>query len=289
MAGPFDPGNTYGFSFGFGGAPLPRRGPTWEPGMPWPFVHSIIDRDEVASTNDLAMATTQSGWSAYPLLVRARSQTGGRGRGENTWWSDSGSLTFTLVLDPAAHGLTDRHQPRLALAAAVAVIEAVADYVLPTKPLGLRWPNDVEVGGRKLGGILPERVSTPHGPHLLLGIGVNVLTRLEKAPPDVRRIAASLADDAPSVDDCPTPDRVLAAVLAGLESVLPRLSREDPLLAEHWASLDLLRGRPVRIDLGTRIVSGVGAGIDHEGALLVAPDDGSRTLRLFGGRVLRDS
>ena len=47
---------------------VPARGPTWEPGMPWPFVRSVIDRDEVDSTSDLALAMTQSGWSALPAL-----------------------------------------------------------------------------------------------------------------------------------------------------------------------------------------------------------------------------
>jgi len=100
----------------------------------------------------------------------------------------------------------------------------------------------------------------------------------------VRALAASLSDDAPpaSLD----PDRLLAAVLAGLASVLPRLAGDDPALADRWADLDLLRGQTVRVDLGPRVVSGVAAGVDLEGALLIASE--GETHRLFGGRVLRD-
>lgn len=284
MTRPGDPAGPFHFSFR--GAPDPRGGPTWSPGMGWPFVRSVVDRDEVDSTSDLARAMVLAGWSAFPLLVRARRQSRGRGRGENSWWSDRGSLTFTLVVDPAALGLTPAHEPRVALAAAVAVVDAVAAFVPPGKPLGIRWPNDVEAGGRKLGGILPEKVVSPGGPRLLIGIGLNVLTRLEHAPPDVRALAASLAEDASPVDEGPEPDRILVSTLAGLEAVLPRLTRNDPSLAEHWASLDLLAGGPVRVDLGPRTVSGRGAGIDAEGALLV--DTGTETVRLLGGRVLRD-
>ena len=59
---------------------------------------------------------------------------------------------------------------------------------------GIRWPNDVEVDGRKLGGILPERVMTPNGPRVLIGIGLNVLTRVGDAPAEVGKMAVALAD-----------------------------------------------------------------------------------------------
>ncbi len=273
------------FSLSFGGPP-PPSGPVWSRGTPWPLARSVVDREELESTSDLARSLLQSGLSPLPLLVRARRQTQGRGRGENVWWSDTGSLTFTIGLDAAEWGLSLAHEPRIALAAAVAVIDAVAPFVPPGKTLGVRWPNDVEVSGRKLAGILPERVESPNGSRVLIGIGLNVMTRLDDAPAEVRRMAASLFEDASPVDLDPNVDGVLAALLAGLEAVLPRLARDDPSLAEHWASLDMLRGRPVRVDLGPRIVAGMGAGIDAEGALLL--DVGTETIRLFGGRVLRD-
>jgi BirA family biotin operon repressor/biotin-[acetyl-CoA-carboxylase] ligase len=285
MAGPIDRDHTYGFFFG--GDPAPTRGPTWEPGMPWPFVKAVIDREELASTNDLGRGMAQSGWSAFPLLIRARRQTRGRGRAGGDWWSDAGSLTFSVVLDPTDYGLTERHLPCVALAAAVAVVEAVSEYVPPGRTLGIRWPNDVESGGRKLCGILPERVEFAQRVYLVIGIGINVQTRLKNAPAEVQKIAASLADEAPSVDDCPTPDRVLAAVLAGLESVIPRLGLDDPSLAEHWASLDLLRDQFVRVDLGTRVVEGAAVGIDAHGHLLVRTPHDPTPVAVVGGRVLR--
>lgn len=253
---------------------------------PWPLVRSVEDREEVDSTSDLARALLLDGRSPLPLLVRARRQTKGRGQGANAWWSDPGSLTFTLAVDPSAFSLKIQHHSRLALAAAVAVVGAVAKHVSPKRAVGIRWPNDIESGGRKLGGILPERVETPHGVRLLIGIGLNVRTSLDQAPPEVRALAASLAEDASASAEGLDPERILGAILAGLASVLPRLAEDDPSLAEQWAALDLLLGRAVRVDLGPRILTGVGAGIDPEGALLVATDRG--TERLFGGRVLRD-
>ena len=104
--------------------------------------------------------------------MAAAEQTSGRGRGENQWWSDEGSLTFTIALAPENHGLLVHQEPRLALMAAVAAIEAIGTLGLPTQGIGIRWPNDIEVGGRKLGGILPERVEIHKGHRLLLGVGL---------------------------------------------------------------------------------------------------------------------
>src|SRR4051794_38237171 len=138
-----------------------------------PFITTWIKREVIDSTSNLAIDLLAAGGVACPLLVTAASQTRGRGRARRSWWSDAGSLTFTVAIDPAAHGLRAEHEPRVALAAAVAVIDAVAPW-LPPEGAGIRWPNDVEVGKRKLGGILPERVETPDGPRVAIGIGLNV-------------------------------------------------------------------------------------------------------------------
>src|SRR4051812_44868731 len=65
---------------------------------PPPFVRTWVHRDVIDSTNDLARSLAGSGQVALPMLVQADRQTRGRGRGRNTWWSDAGSLTFSLAL-----------------------------------------------------------------------------------------------------------------------------------------------------------------------------------------------
>src|SRR5918998_2780427 len=92
--------------------------------MGWPFVRTMIARDVVASTSDLARELVVEDRYELPLAVWAARQTRGRGRGENTWWSDAGSLTFTIGIDPASHGISTEQESRLAPASAVAVIDA---------------------------------------------------------------------------------------------------------------------------------------------------------------------
>jgi BirA family biotin operon repressor/biotin-[acetyl-CoA-carboxylase] ligase len=252
--------------------------------MSWPFVRSLIQRDAVTSTSDLARQFIDAGADSLPLAVWASRQTRGRGRGANRWWSEAGSLLFTIALDPAAHGLRPEHEPRLALAAAVAIIDALAPSRL-VEPPGIRWPNDIEAGGRKLGGILPERLETPSGPRLLVGIGLNVTTEMSHAPPDVRRMATSVAELRPIAEPAGEVERLLQAILAGFPAVLEQLAHDDAGLHARWGALDTLRDQVVSVDLGPRTITGVGRGIDAEGALCLATDEG--LVRLHGGRVLR--
>jgi BirA family biotin operon repressor/biotin-[acetyl-CoA-carboxylase] ligase len=119
----------------------------------------------------------------------------------------------------------------------------------------------------------------------LIGIGLNVTTRLEDAPPEVRRMAVTLAEICDGVEKIPL-EEVLDAILVVLPEALEHLAGNDDRLSVHWSSLDTLRDQPVRVDVGPRVLTGVGRGIDAEGALLLATDEGP--VRLFGGRVLRD-
>jgi BirA family transcriptional regulator, biotin operon repressor / biotin---[acetyl-CoA-carboxylase] ligase len=254
--------------------------------MSCPFIRTLIRHEVLESTNDLAKQLAVEGHWDLPLAVRADRQTRGRGRGAHTWWSDLGSLTFSLLVDPAAHGLRPRQEPRLALASAVAIIEAISSLFQTASAPGIRWPNDVEAGGRKLGGLLPERVNTPSGPRLVIGIGLNVLTRMADAPDELRRMAVSLADLCDGPLSPKDREAFFRAILEQFESVLAQLARDDPALASRWDQLDTLRGQRVRVNLGPRIVEGEGRGIDAEGALLLAGEQ--ETFRLFGGQVLRE-
>jgi BirA family biotin operon repressor/biotin-[acetyl-CoA-carboxylase] ligase len=172
------------------------------------------------------------------------------------------------------------------LATAVSLIEAVAALGLVDPGVGVRWPNDVEIGARKIGGILPERVETENGDRILIGVGFNVATRTDLAPPAVERMATSLSALQPEPLSPESVPVFLAAFLRRFPIDLRRLAADDPSLAAEWARLDLLRGRPIRVALGPRTLLGTARGIDPQGALMV--DDGRETHYLFGGQVLRD-
>lgn len=249
------------------------------------FPRSQIRLDEIDSTNSLARRLlAEGGASTLPMLIRADRQTAGRGRGDHSWWSDPGGLAFTLVLDPAGHALRKDHEPKLALAAAIALLEAIGPLPIGTEA-GVRWPNDVEANGRKVAGLLPERVETAEGPRLLLGIGVNVQGDLAEAPEPIRAMAVTVEQLRGSPTD---PDLFLAGFLKAFASILERLAADDTDLVDEWDRRDLLRGRPVAIDLGAgRMVRGIGRGIGPTGGLLVQCEGEPRPRIFHGGQVVR--
>ena len=249
-----------------------------------PFVRSLAHRVEVDSTSDLARELVQTGGFETPLLVWADRQSKGRGQGNNAWWSDEGSLTFTLAFDPLDHGF-NRPGPIAAvgLIAALAVIEAV-ESLLRGVALEMRWPNDVEHAGRKLGGILPEHIETREGRRLLIGVGLNVSSNLRHAPDVVRSLAVSLAD---LTDNPPSPEEILPAILVTFEQIVELLKHDSmSVLARRWQARDSLKDMPVRLLVGANTIAGIGRGIDDRGALLVESD--GVVSHYFGGRVLRE-
>ena len=253
---------------------------------PLPFARTILRRPVVDSTSGLARSLLLQGVDELPLLVWADQQTLGRGQGDNSWWSDEGSLTFTIALDPAAHGLRVEQEPRLALMTAVAVTEAISSLGLTVPGIGIRWPNDIEASGLKLGGILPERVELEHGHRLLIGIGLNVLTRIDHAPAAIQKMATSLSTLQPQPLGPSFLPQFLASILVQFEWSLYRLAEENPELARQWNRLNLLRDQTISMALGPRVIVGKVHEIDAQGALCV--HDGQQLHRLFGGQVLRD-
>src|SRR5690242_17435914 len=135
------------------------------------------------STNDYAAFLRKKGKLFAPAVVLTGHQIAGRGRGSNTWWSSSGSLTVTFVL-PIDDQLAPHHLPLLAgLAVRNAVAEMTSD-----NGIALKWPNDLLYSGRKLGGLLCERVLKAD----LVGLGLNINLDPRQAPASLRQMLTSL-------------------------------------------------------------------------------------------------
>ena len=203
---------------------------------------------ETTSTNDRARALAAAG-APHGTLVTAAAQSAGRGRQGRIWSAPPGdALLMSLVLRGA--------QPLLPLAAAVAVAEAAGERAQ------IKWPNDVLLDGRKLGGILAE--GRPQEDWAVLGIGVNVAVRVEDLPPELHGTAATLGCPAADVEP------FLATLLDAIERALALPTRE---LLDAWRARDALRGRQISWSGGT----GTAAGIDGEGRLMVDLAGGGRT------------
>ena len=122
----------------------------------WPFIKTMVARDVVDSTSTLAAELVRENQCALPLVVWARTQTRGRGRGGHQWWSDPDSLTMTLAVDPREHRLSLEAEPGLALATAVAIIDALNDLGLGSPRSAFDGPTTSRPTDKSSAGFCPN-------------------------------------------------------------------------------------------------------------------------------------
>lgn len=225
--------------------------------------------DQVTSTSELAWRLAEEG-APHGLVVIADAQTQGRGRHGRSWESPAGcNLYFSLVLRPE---LPPAHAPELTLVAAIALCEAIRET--GCERAQIKWPNDVEIGGRKAAGILTELSADGGGVNfVVVGVGVDVNVTAEQLSPEVREIATSVR----IALGRPYPRaRLLARILDRFESWLDRYEDEGfAVVRARWTALSSTVGARVRLSLEGRAVDGRAEGIDEAGHLLVRADSGA--------------
>ena len=224
--------------------------------------------ETLTSTQDLAHQIARAeDRGALPLLVVAEEQTAGRGRGTNRWWTGRGSLAFSLVFDPADWALSRQPLPERSLVIGVAIIDTVLPW-LADHVVGLHWPNDVFVGGKKLAGILIDVL--PGGEHIV-GIGLNVNNRLDGAPDDVRVRATSLCELTGQTLDRTS---LLLDLVGNVERAVRDSAVAPATFGLRFQQLCLQVGRELTIEAGSQRTTGRCAGIGPDGALLLETDGG---------------
>jgi BirA family biotin operon repressor/biotin-[acetyl-CoA-carboxylase] ligase len=207
------------------------------------------------------------------LVCLAEVQTAGRGRRGRSWQMPlTGGVALSLLkrFDAGMAPLAG-----LSLVVGIAVAQALEDCGIPA--VGLKWPNDIVVGDRKLGGILVELGGDAIGPcHAVIGIGLNV--RIDAAAggaigqpwTDLAQLAGAAA---------PSRNLVVARLLERLIEALDRFGADGfAAFADEFDRRDVLRDRPVRVLRGDTALDGVARGVDARGGLRVDFVDGRRSV-----------
>jgi BirA family biotin operon repressor/biotin-[acetyl-CoA-carboxylase] ligase len=225
----------------------------------------------VGSTLDLARAAGRDG-AAHGLVIIADEQTAGRGRFGRRWVAPAGvNLLFTVLVRPPVAVLE-----RLSVVAALAVADGV-QAACGVSPV-FKWPNDVQVNGRKLAGILTEAEFTGERPAFALvgtGLNVNLDTAAE---PDVREIAVSLRD---LTGRDQSREDVLADVLSAFQRWYDAPG-SDVLAA--WSARLATLGQKVSVGFAGRVEHGIAESVTETGALRLRRADGT-LLTLPAGEV----
>ncbi len=227
---------------------------------------SVAVIETTGSTNADLAARARAGEGEGVVLV-SMEQTAGRGRLDRQWASPRGtSISMSLLLTP---------QPEfaqwgwLSLLAGMAVSSAVAELA-GGAGVSLKWPNDVLIRGRKVCGILSERIEHPDGARAVVGIGINVDLAADQLPVPT---ATSL-----TLEGLPTDQsRIVAGVLTHFERHYRSWQLRGNLRAEYEARCASVGTQLTVILDGDRRVSGTGRGVDEWGRLQVTTATGIET------------
>ena len=231
----------------------------FELGVQWPtFIQQSLD-----STNAEGLRLAAAGQAA-PFVVLAERQTAGRGRRGRQWVSPfAENLYYSLVLRVEG-GM--RQLEGLSLIVGLAVMRTLQAFGL--SGVGLKWPNDVLVNGKKITGILLELVGDPADVcHVVLGIGINVNMQVND---DIDQLWASMRSETGQPIDR---NHLVAVLNQQLQHELARHARYGfAAFQEEWEQAHLWRGRPVSLVAGSTRIDGVARGVDGQGALRLEVD-----------------
>lgn len=234
---------------------------------------------DVDSTNTRLLAAGPPPLGCADVML-SELQHAGRGRRGRHWVAPfGGSIALSL-----SWSFTDaaRANPALSLCVGVAIARALARC--GAAGVGLKWPNDIWFGDRKMGGILIEVRAEAGGPaHVVIGVGLNV-----RLSPAMRaQIEASGVEAAAVADACSAPPSrnfIAGAIIDALLSMLAEFERDGfSGLREAWTALDALRDRPAQVLMGEAVICGTARGVDAHGALRLERD--GRVQEFVSGEV----
>jgi BirA family biotin operon repressor/biotin-[acetyl-CoA-carboxylase] ligase len=232
------------------------------------------------STNSQLLAVQDLPGGRTDVCI-AELQTAGRGRRGRSWTAPFGSgICFSLNWQFPE---VPRQLSALSLAVGVAVLRALKK--LGVNDVRLKWPNDLQAGTGKLGGILIELRAESSGPaYVVIGLGLNfrlpARTRSEFAAAGIE--AADLSDAHPQHE--PGRSQCTGAILESMVEALVEFERRGlQPFAREWREADALAAAGAKVQFGDRSFQGIARGIDEDGALLL--ETPGQLLRFNSGEV----
>ncbi|ASJ12740.1 biotin--[acetyl-CoA-carboxylase] ligase [Thermococcus thioreducens] len=223
----------------------------------------VITLDEVDSTNEYAKSIVRE--VPEGTVVVAKRQTAGRGRKGRSWTSPEGGLWLSVILKPP------KVDPRLVFVGALAVVDTLADFGIAS---GIKWPNDVWAGGKKIAGVLTEGKV---GEYTILGVGLNVNNPI---PEELRETATAMVN----FTGVKLPlERVLERLLFHLDGWYRVLKERPEIMMAKVRERTFILGRVVRVVEDDDVLIGRAVDVLDDGSLLL--DIGGQLRRVLYGDV----
>ncbi len=239
----------------------------------------ILYFQETDSTNVQAKKAADRG-AAEGTVVIADAQKRGRGRKGRAWFSSpGGQLLLSVVLRPS---LPPMEAPKTTLMAAVAIAEALRSAT--GLDITIKWPNDLLINKKKLAGILTElNTEMDQVNYIILGVGININSQVDRFPEELRPIATSLFQETGAVH--PRME-LLQRILESLEACYRMmLTGRFPEILDRWKALSDIIGRRVTVAMIDRQIKGTVTDIDNDGVLILEDEKGDM-VRVLSGDVI---
>jgi len=237
----------------------------------------LIAFETVGSTNDEAMQRADRG-ANEGTVVWAKRQVSGRGRRGRIWQSPEGNLYSSIVVRPESSAEV---AAQLSFVTALAVGDTVAAHIPAGQRIGFKWPNDVQVDGAKIAGILLESAIGPAGlvSQVVIGTGINVGWR--PSPGETPYPVASLS----GLGGETALEPVLKSYCAAMALWIARWRQQGFLaIREAWLAQAGNIGQMIEVKTGRDVLTGRFAHLDETGALILEGNDG-RTTRVTAGEI----
>lgn len=229
----------------------------------------IVVYDEVESTNSIGYELLKQGFPSGTVVIADR-QTKGKGRLGRRWISPAGkNLYMSFALRP---NITPKYATLITLTSVVACTTALRRYT--EIPVLIKWPNDMLVDHKKVGGILTEmKIEGEKIKAAVVGIGLNINMVEEDIPDEIREIATSLRI-------CKGEEfsraMLAAEIIKEFDKWYQLLEKKNrKTIIDRWMSLSGTIGRQVKIVLTDRELIALAEAIDEEGRLIVKLEDGT--------------
>jgi BirA family biotin operon repressor/biotin-[acetyl-CoA-carboxylase] ligase len=224
--------------------------------------------DSLPSTNDMAFELAGQRADPDGLVVVADAQTRGKGRQGRSWISPPGvNLYCTILLRPP---LSPDKISIFSLAAPSAAVTAIR--TLTGLPAVIKWPNDIQISGRKTGGILIEIKLSGNAWSVAVGTGINVNMPLDALPPEIRPLSTSLKTEK---GEPVQRGRLLEEVLREMDkSYKFLLNGNKRAIIQEWIRLNSTIGRKVSVKTPGKVITGLACDINERGELLVRLSSG---------------
>jgi len=250
------------------------------PDIPYPWEMKSFGRfknfiyfESIDSTNTYLFSLAKKGAEEGTVVI-ANSQTAGRGRYGRKWFSPEGNIFMSLLLKP---GCSAEKGGFITLLSGLACAMGIEKFGIK---ITLKWPNDLLIGLKKVGGILCESV-VENGIVSLVVVGIGINIYLPKRRNELIENATSLTENGFKGRRV----ELIQKIIEEFETLYEKFLKGDThFIIEEYKRRTLPYGERITVKIGERIIKGKFAGIENDGSLLIM--DGEKINKIYTGEVL---